>query len=149
MNDDAIPEGISHTEWARRIIEVRFRDAIEELLELDPPPSQARIELVAASLGISGTALAAELESQAAQEADGWCIDPLNDNELAGNLTPPWLVENYLYRDLAVFAAPGGSSKTTLALFEAIHIALGRPLYGLRTCTSTVLYVTGEEQGGP
>lgn len=46
---------------------------------------------------------------------------------------------------LGILAAPGGFIKTTLSLWESSHIALGRPLYGLRTCESTTLYVTGED----
>lgn len=60
-------------------------------------------------------------------------------------LSPPFIVEDYLYRDVAVLAAPGGSSKTTLVLWEAIHIALGLPLYGLRTAITRTLYVTAED----
>lgn len=139
-----IPQDIPPAEWARKITEVRFRDELDALLEGDPP-SRPRIEVIAQSLGITGTALAAEFASRRANEADKWCVDPLTDNELSGNLTPPWLVEHYLYRDLCVMAGAGGMGKTTLTLWEILHIALGRPLYGLRTCAGSTLYVTGEE----
>lgn len=39
--------------------------------------------------------------------------------------TPDCIVKNYLFADVAVFIAAGGMGKTTLKLFEAIHIALG------------------------
>jgi RecA-family ATPase len=52
--------------------------------------------------------------------------------ELAGaRWTPDCIVENYLYADVGVIVAPGGTGKTTLLLYEKIHIALGMPLYGL------------------
>ena len=45
-------------------------------------------------------------------------------------LTPDVIVENYLYADVGLLVAPGGVGKTTLVLYEAIHVALGLPLYG-------------------
>ena len=54
------------------------------------------------------------------------------DEWKAARLAPDCIVENYLYADVAVKVAPGGTGKTTLELFEAIHITLGRPLYGLQ-----------------
>lgn len=59
-------------------------------------------------------------------------LTPVTPGELtSARLTPPCIVENYLYADVAVLAAPGGTGKTTLMLYEAVHIALGRRLYGL------------------
>jgi hypothetical protein len=69
-------------------------------------------------------------------------------------LTPTCVVESYLYADVAVLAGPGGTGKTTLALWEAAHIALGRPLYGLTVHTpGAVALITGspmcQEGQGP
>ena len=50
----------------------------------------------------------------------------------AAQPAPPCIVENFYYADVGVFIAPGGTGKTTLVLFEAVHIALGLPLFGLR-----------------
>ena len=47
-------------------------------------------------------------------------------------IAPPCIVEKYLYADVATLTAPGGTGKTTLQLFEMIHIVLGRDLYGLK-----------------
>lgn len=47
------------------------------------------------------------------------------------HLAPPCIVENYLWEDVGLLFAPGGTGKTTLIVFEAICIALGRPLWGL------------------
>ncbi len=60
-------------------------------------------------------------------------------------LTPPVLVERYLYADLALLVAAGGTGKTTLALWEAVHIALGRSLYGRKVEGGPVLFLTGED----
>jgi RecA-family ATPase len=43
---------------------------------------------------------------------------------------PACIVENILFADVKVTVAPGGMGKTTLKLFEAVHIALAMPLYG-------------------
>ncbi len=60
--------------------------------------------------------------------------------------TPTCIVEDYLYADVAVFIAPGGMGKTTLKLFEAIHVVLGLPLYGLTVYkTGPVLFLTAED----
>jgi len=50
-----------------------------------------------------------------------------------GALTPTCIVENLYFADLGVRVAPGGVGKTTLALYEAMHIALGWPLFGCPT----------------
>jgi len=61
-------------------------------------------------------------------------------------LAPRCLVQEYLYADVAQIVAPGGTGKTTLLLYEAVHIALGRPLWGLDVETSgKVLFVTAED----
>ena len=60
--------------------------------------------------------------------------------------TPNCIVQDYLYADVAVFIAAGGMGKTTLKLFEAIHIALGLLLYGLIIHTpGAVLIITAED----
>ena len=75
-----------------------------------------------------------EHASAPAQKNTGWqAPDPIDAEEWqTARLTPPCIVENYLYADVAVKAAPGGIGKTTVTLFEAVHIALGLPLYGLQ-----------------
>lgn len=56
---------------------------------------------------------------------------PISRSELlAARPTMRELVANVLYADLRLRVAAGGVGKTTLALFEAITVALGRPLYG-------------------
>lgn len=73
--------------------------------------------------------------------------EPISPDEW-GNArsTPDCIVENYLYADVAVFIAAGGMGKTTLKLYEAIHIALGLPLYGLTIHKpGAVLIITAED----
>ena len=62
------------------------------------------------------------------------------------HLHPPCIVENYLYADVATLFAAGSTGKTTLSIYEAIHIALGRPLYGLEVKRpGTTVFVTAED----
>jgi len=60
--------------------------------------------------------------------------------------TPDCIVMDYLFADVAVFVAAGGMGKTTLKLFEAVHIALGLPLYGMTVHKQgAVLIITAED----
>lgn len=62
------------------------------------------------------------------------------------NLSPPCIVEDYLFCDVANLAAPGGTGKTTQVLYEMVCIALGRPLCGLNILKSGwCYYVTAED----
>lgn len=81
--------------------------------------------------------LAAELVSPQAIGADEWGT---------ARTTPECIVQDYLYSDVGLLVAPGGVGKTTLTLFEAAHIAIGRPLYGLAIIKpGPVVFVTGED----
>ena len=54
-----------------------------------------------------------------------------NEEWNQSKLTPDCIVEDYLFSDVGTYSAPGGTGKTTLCLYEYIHIVLGRSLYGL------------------
>jgi RecA-family ATPase len=73
--------------------------------------------------------------------------EPITPDEWTGaRLTPDCIVENYLFADVGVLIAPGGTGKTTLTLYEATHIALGLPLYGLRVFRAgPVVILTAED----
>jgi RecA-family ATPase len=61
-------------------------------------------------------------------------------------LSPRCIVSDYIYADVGVLSAPGGTGKTTTNLYEAIHIVLGRPLYGLKVVSpGWVLFITAED----
>jgi hypothetical protein len=56
---------------------------------------------------------------------------PINSSEwTSARSSPDVIVEDYLWADVAIQVAPGGTGKTTLNLVEAIHIVLGRTLWG-------------------
>lgn len=64
----------------------------------------------------------------------------------AAQPAPLCIVENFYYADVGVFIAPGGTGKTTLVLFEAVHIALGLPLFNLRIINpGRVVILTAED----
>jgi hypothetical protein len=46
----------------------------------------------------------------------------------AAPLTPACIVDAYLYADVGTIPGPGSTGKTTLFLFESVHIVLGTPL---------------------
>lgn len=72
---------------------------------------------------------------------------PLNIAEMeSASLHPRCIVENLLYADLAVVNAEGGTGKTTMLLYEAVHIALGLELWGCRVLNpGRTLFVTAED----
>jgi RecA-family ATPase len=64
----------------------------------------------------------------------------------AARLHPRCIVEYHIYADLAVVNAEGGTGKTTLLLYEAVHIALGLELWGCRVLNpGRTLFITAED----
>jgi RecA-family ATPase len=74
-------------------------------------------------------------------------LSGISPDELdAATLHPPCIVENYLFADLSLVAAAGGTGKTTTLIYEAVCIALGRPVWGLRVCRpGATLFITAED----
>lgn len=61
-------------------------------------------------------------------------------------LTPRCLVHGLLFADLRLRIAPGGVGKTTLALYEGMMLALGRPVWGFEPIApANTLIVTRED----
>lgn len=71
----------------------------------------------------------------------------ISDDEWnTAKLSPACIVKDFLYADVAVLAAPGGTGKTTISLYEAIHIVLGWSLYGLDVeKPGWCLFITAED----
>lgn len=72
-------------------------------------------------------------ETTAIQGSDTYLpeIKPITRDELQNaKLTPTVILPELLYADARIRIAPGGSSKTTIAVHEAVILALGRPLWG-------------------
>jgi RecA-family ATPase len=86
--------------------------------------------------------LSAHLQSKAWKAPDSIS----SDEWLTARSAPDCIVENYLFADVGVFIAPGGTGKTTLILHESICIALGLPLYGLEVKKpGPVMILTAED----
>ena len=72
---------------------------------------------------------------------------PFTPSDLqSAKLNPPCIVENYLYADVGVINAAGGTGKTTMQAYEAICIALGRDVWGCRVINpGTTVFITAED----
>ncbi len=65
----------------------------------------------------------------------------------AARLAPRCIVKHCLYADVAALVAPGGTGKTTMLILEAVHIALGWPVWGLPVeSPGWTLFVTAEDR---
>lgn len=64
----------------------------------------------------------------------------------SARLSPKCIVDKYLYADLALVAAAGGTGKTTTLIYEAVCIALGRDLWGHRIVNpGKTMFITAED----
>ena len=74
-------------------------------------------------------------------------LRPFSDGELSGaRLHPRCIVEKYLYADLALVAAAGGTGKTTTLIHEAACIATGRDVWGCQVQEpGATLFITAED----
>lgn len=60
--------------------------------------------------------------------------------------TQPAVIDKWFYEDVGVFVAPGGTGKTTLLLFQVIHLVLGLELFGYEVINpGTVIILTAED----
>lgn len=61
-------------------------------------------------------------------------------------LSPRCIVESLFFADVALLSAAGGTGKTSVTLWEAVHIVTGRPLYGLKVeAPGPVVLITAED----
>ncbi|URD61827.1 AAA family ATPase [Sphingomonas sp. KRR8] len=59
---------------------------------------------------------------------------------------PRTIIDRWFYEDVGVFIAPGGTGKTTLLLFQIIHLILGLDLFGLEVrAPGPVIIITAED----
>lgn len=74
---------------------------------------------------------------------------PTEDELAAASLTPRCIVRDHSYASVAQYIAPGGTGKTTLLVYESLHVALGWPLYGLEVeSPGWTLFITAEDNRG-
>lgn len=61
-------------------------------------------------------------------------------------LAPRCIVESLFFADVALLSAAGGTGKTSVAIWEAVHVITGRPLYGLKVeQPGPVVLITAED----
>lgn len=71
-------------------------------------------------------------------------IDP--EKLASAQLHPRCIVDKYLYANLDLIAAAGGTGKTTTLIYEAICTALGHSLWGLKVWNpGATLFITAED----
>ncbi len=111
---------------------------------VDPPPlDTGYLDALAADDGRSGNASRATPADPAGPPP----FQRFTEADLANaRLYPRCIVENYLYADLAMVAAAGGTGKTTAMIYEAVCIATGRDLWGCRVLhPGATLFITAED----
>lgn len=129
LNECPVPSSVEYycqklrelAERRRLVIECNtaMRDACDQAKPLDEV--HRRLEEIAKAADDDRKSRVPTIEALAVTDAE-WN---------GASLTPDCIVENYQYADVGVFSAPGGTGKTTLWLYEAIHVVLERRLYGL------------------
>jgi hypothetical protein len=97
-----------------------------------------------------GRALLARLPATAPdriQPPPAASLIPTEAELAAARLSPRCIVRHHTYADVAGLVAPGGVGKTTLLIHEAVHIALGRAVWGLPVeAPGWTLFVTAEDR---
>lgn len=130
-----------------------FLVALRRIAEMDPIPGELQKKVVADAFNVPGYTveralghLTRSLRPSYPKPPDPTRLAISREERLQARMHPRCIVHDYLFADVALLSAPGGTGKTTLVLFELIHIVLGRPLHGLRVQTpGPVLLVTAED----
>jgi hypothetical protein len=88
-----------------------------------------------------------EMEHRAEQASPLHLDGPITESEwLHARSSQPPIVDRWFYEDVGCFIAPGGTGKTTLLLFQVIHIVLGRDLFGYEVMNpGPVVILTAED----
>lgn len=101
--------------------------------DLTPPDSQTfkSVFYYALQNNWPGSALKAQTQKRAVASLEAFVLEPLTRTELReAKLNPRVVLPFMLYADVRTRIAAGGVGKTTLALYEAICLGLGRELWG-------------------
>lgn len=83
-----------------------------------------------------------------ASSAPVWHVPPpISYHEFySASASPTAIVSGLYYADVGTLIAPGGSGKTTAVIWQAVHIALGRDLWGLPVLKpGPVIVLTAED----
>ena len=105
-------------------------------LDALPLPIRAAVEEVVGFVKapvpmVASSALATPAAKAAASITKSIVVDEITLEEMhAARLTPRVILRDLLYADVRTRIAAGGVGKTTIAIFEAVTLALGRDLWG-------------------
>jgi RecA-family ATPase len=124
-------------DYRQRRADATARDELAQAVAAGAPPHK----LIALAENVRAAVTTTEDPTQPPR------FKPMTEDDLnAARLHPTCIVENHLYVDLGVINAAGGTGKTTLQLYEAIHIAIGRDLWGHRVLKpGKTLFITAED----
>lgn len=94
-----------------------------------------------------GSMTASPFGDESADVCPSASFEPIGfDEMMKARLAPRVIVPDLLYADVRIRNAAGGTGKTTVALYEAVTIALARPLWGRETGdTRRTVIVTRED----
>jgi len=125
---------------AERLQQLGCRVRILDVAALDLPAKGDAVDW----LKVNPNAVADDVRALPANEAGQTDQLPyITQDELANaRLTPRVILRDLLYCDVRTRISAGGTGKTTLAIFEAVTLALGRPLYGRqpdRPCRTVIV----------
>lgn len=130
-----------------------FFAELQRIAAMDPIPAELRKPVAAETFKVPGYTieralghLTKSLRPPFPHPPDFSTLAATEEERRSARQNPRCIVHNYLYADVALLSAPGGTGKTTLILWECIHIVLGLSLYDLPiTNPGPVLIFTGED----
>lgn len=113
--------------------------------------SMGWVNLRSLGTNLSGSLMADHVVDIETLEEQFHLLKPVEVNDVIKNPSPPpeFIWDGYLPRGVvSLFAAHGGTGKSTVALMLGVCTALGRPLFGVSTVQCKVLFVSLEDNVG-
>ena len=151
-------EGLDlYDEWsAQAVLKYEGREDCQERWESfgRNPGREITVAYLQTKSGVGGVCLLPDLPQLPPEDAKrvATIVGPeasrATRDEIFGEpFRPREIVANYLPEDAGIAVGQGGVGKSTVLLHEAVHIALGRPLYGRAIVRrGASLVVTGEDE---
>lgn len=130
-----------------------LREILQNCIGIDPIEFEFLKRSLSSRFDLSSSAIDKAFGHVSKTSRPSWPIPPsfaslaASDTEIrAAEMTPRCIVKNLFFADLALISAPGGTGKTTLTLWESIHVILGWELYGREVISpGPVLFITAED----
>jgi RecA-family ATPase len=117
-----------------------FRELMSRRAGVDPMVFELLLDRFIKEQGISSSAMTRlkaihehELRPRSAVVPQSFKkFGSTREERAKARISPKVIVENYLYADIALLSAQGGTGKTTMVLYELVNIVLGRPVWGCK-----------------